>query len=311
MSTEQPAPLLGETIGENLRRTVERFGDREALVVRAAGLPRDLPRALGRRSTLAARGLLARGVQQGDRVGIWAPNRFEWVVTQYATARIGAILVNINPAYKAAELRVRAAASPACSLLVLARGFRQADYVGDARRGPRPTARRCARRSSSRTTGTALLADGERRRRGRARRARGDAAVRRPDQHPVHLGHDRLPEGRDALAPQHPQQRLLRRASAALHRARPRLHPGAVLPLLRHGARQPRLHARTAPAWSSRARRSTRWPTLETVAGRALHVALRRADDVHRRARAPALRRVRPLVACAPGSWPARPARSR
>ena len=97
-------PLLGETIGDNLRRTVERVGDREALVVRAPGLPRDLPRALGRRRRGPRAGLLARGVQKGDRVGIWAPNRFEWVVVQYATARIGAILVNINPAYKTAEL---------------------------------------------------------------------------------------------------------------------------------------------------------------------------------------------------------------
>ena len=62
---------------------------------------------------LAARGLLARGVEKGDRVGIWSPNRFEWVVIQYATARIGAILVNINPAYKAPRAGVRAERSRA------------------------------------------------------------------------------------------------------------------------------------------------------------------------------------------------------
>ena len=96
-------PLLGETIGENLRRTVERSGDCEALVV-----PHQNYRATYRQfwdqTGLAARGLMARGIQAGDRVGIWSPNRFEWVVTQYATARIGAILVNINPAYKSTEL---------------------------------------------------------------------------------------------------------------------------------------------------------------------------------------------------------------
>src|ERR687885_1834736 len=96
-------PLLGETIGENLRRTVERFGDREALVSRHQGF-RASYKELWDLTGRAARGLLARGVKKGDRVGIWSPNRAEWVVIQYATARIGAILVNINPAYKTAEL---------------------------------------------------------------------------------------------------------------------------------------------------------------------------------------------------------------
>jgi fatty-acyl-CoA synthase len=96
-------PLLGDTIGAALRRTVERFGDRDALVVRSQGY-RATYRQLWDTVTDAARGLLALGVARGDRVGVWSPNRFEWVVLQYATARIGAILVNINPAYKAAEL---------------------------------------------------------------------------------------------------------------------------------------------------------------------------------------------------------------
>src|SRR5438309_2061006 len=96
-------PLLGETIGENLRRTVEQFGDREALVVRHQNF-RATYRELWELVDRAAKGLLARGVKVGERVGVWAPNRFEWVVLQYATARIGAILVNINPAYKAGEV---------------------------------------------------------------------------------------------------------------------------------------------------------------------------------------------------------------
>src|SRR4051812_49429041 len=95
-----PIPLLGETIGANLRRTVEQFGGRDALVVRHQNF-RATYRELWELVARAACGLIARGVKTGDRVGIWAPNRFEWVVLQYATARIGAILVNINPAYKA------------------------------------------------------------------------------------------------------------------------------------------------------------------------------------------------------------------
>src|SRR5262245_48262384 len=121
-------PLLGETIGENLRRTVEQHGDREALVVRQQGY-RATYRQLWEQSGRAARGLMALGVGKGDRVGIWAPNRFEWVVAQYATARVGAILVNINPAYKTSELEY-ALNQSGVSLLVLARGFRSADYVG-------------------------------------------------------------------------------------------------------------------------------------------------------------------------------------
>jgi len=121
------APLLGETIGENLRRTVERCGDREALVVRHQGYRANY-RELWRVVDLAARGLSARGIRKGDRVGIWAPNRYEWVIVQYATARIGAILVNINPAYKTAELEY-ALTRAGVRLLILARSFRQSDYV--------------------------------------------------------------------------------------------------------------------------------------------------------------------------------------
>jgi len=122
-----PIPLLGETIGENLRRTVERVGDHEALVVRHQGY-RATYKEFWEQTGLAARGLLARGVRKGDRVGIWSPNRYEWVVIQYATARIGAILVNINPAYKTAELEY-ALNQSGTSILILARAFRTADYV--------------------------------------------------------------------------------------------------------------------------------------------------------------------------------------
>ena len=233
------APLLGETIGQNLYRSVQRFGDREALVDRQQGL-RLTYRQLWDQTTRCAKGLLAHGVKRGDRVGIWSPNRSEWIILQYASARIGAILVNINPAYKTAELEYALRQSEV-SLLVLARAFRTSDYAGMLQevRG-RLSA---ARGDAGPRRGLGRPAAGRRADPGRdPGRPRVGAAVRRPHQHSVHLGHDRLPQGRDALPPQHPQQRLLHRRGAALHRAGPRLHPGALLPLLRHGARQPRLH---------------------------------------------------------------------
>jgi fatty-acyl-CoA synthase len=120
-------PLLGETIGENLRRTVALHGDSEALVVPHQGY-RATYGQLWDDVSLVARGLITRGVRRGDRVGIWSPNRFEWVVTQFATARIGAILVNINPAYRTTELAY-ALEQSGVSFLILARAFRQTDYV--------------------------------------------------------------------------------------------------------------------------------------------------------------------------------------
>jgi len=119
-------PLLGETIGENFRRTVERFGEQEALVVRSQGF-RCTYRELWDRSTALAKALMARGVNKGDRVGIWSPNRHEWVVVQYATARIGAILVNVNPAYKASELRY-ALNQSGIRLLIMSAAFRATSY---------------------------------------------------------------------------------------------------------------------------------------------------------------------------------------
>ena len=121
-------PLLGETIGENLRLTVAAHPDGEALVVRSQGY-RATYRQLWDETGVIARALIAHGVAVGDRVGIWSPNRFEWVVLQYATARMGAILVNINPAYKTAELEY-ALKHSGTSVLVLARAFRLSDYVG-------------------------------------------------------------------------------------------------------------------------------------------------------------------------------------
>ncbi|MEU8607425.1 AMP-binding protein [Actinoplanes sp. NPDC048791] len=121
-------PLLGETIGANLERTVATHGDREALVDVAAGR-RWTYTEFDAAVNEVARGLLARGIDKGDRVGIWAPNCAEWVITQYATAKIGAILVNINPAYRTHELAyvIRQAG---VRLLVSAVAFKTSDYRG-------------------------------------------------------------------------------------------------------------------------------------------------------------------------------------
>jgi len=119
-------PLLGEPIFQNLRRTAARFSDREALVAAHQNY-RSTYSELVAQCEMVARGLMSRGVKPGDRVGIWSPNRFEWVVVQYATAAMGAILVNINPAYRTSELEY-ALNQSGISFLILAAAFRQADY---------------------------------------------------------------------------------------------------------------------------------------------------------------------------------------
>jgi fatty-acyl-CoA synthase len=120
-------PLLGETIGQNLDRTVARVPDRDAVVSVQQGVRLTYAQfhaAVER----VARGLLALGVEPGERVGIWSPNNAEWVTLQYATAKVGAILVNVNPAYRTSELAY-ALGQSGVSTLVLAPRFRQADYV--------------------------------------------------------------------------------------------------------------------------------------------------------------------------------------
>src|SRR5262245_46486001 len=122
-----PTPLLAQTIGDNLRSTVERHAGRQALVVRSQGYPCTY-RQLWALTTRAAKAILSLGVQPGDRVGVWATNRYEWVVLQYATARAGAILVNVNPAYLAPELEY-ALCQSGVSVLLYGRGMRQTAYA--------------------------------------------------------------------------------------------------------------------------------------------------------------------------------------
>ncbi|MDQ6949683.1 MAG: AMP-binding protein [Actinomycetota bacterium] len=119
-------PLLGQTISENLRQTAARHGDSEALVV-----PHQAYRAtylqFAAEVSRCARALMGLAIAKGDRVGIWAPNRYEWTIVQYATAQMGAILVNINPAYRAHELEY-VLNQAGIRLLIHSQRFRSADY---------------------------------------------------------------------------------------------------------------------------------------------------------------------------------------
>ncbi len=120
-------PLLETTIGANLADTATTFGSRDALVDVAAGRRWSYTEFVADVRRLAS-GLLRAGIGVGDRVGIWSPNRWEWVLVQYATAEIGAILVTINPAYRARELAY-AVQQSGISMVVAAPGFRDADYL--------------------------------------------------------------------------------------------------------------------------------------------------------------------------------------
>jgi fatty-acyl-CoA synthase len=121
-------PLLGDTIGDGLDRTAARRPDGEALVEVATGRRWTYAEFVAQVDALAF-GLLGAGVRTGDRVGIWAPNVAEWVFVQYATAKIGAVLVNINPAYRTHELEY-VLNQAGVSVLVAARSFKTSDYAG-------------------------------------------------------------------------------------------------------------------------------------------------------------------------------------
>ena len=120
-------PFIGDTIGVHFDRIVERFGERDALVVRHQQI-RWTYRELKERVDTFAAGLLALGLKRGDRIGIWSPNNAEWVLAQFATAKAGLILVNINPAYRVAELEY-ALNKAGCVALITAAQFKSSDYL--------------------------------------------------------------------------------------------------------------------------------------------------------------------------------------
>jgi fatty-acyl-CoA synthase len=124
-STDEPLRFI--TLSQQLDKTVSRHGPRDAAIFDAENL-RISWYDLKQRADEMAAGLLALGLRRGNRVGIWAPNRHEWIVTQFATARIGLVLVNINPAYRKTELEY-ALAKVGCRALVMARSFKGSDWL--------------------------------------------------------------------------------------------------------------------------------------------------------------------------------------
>jgi fatty-acyl-CoA synthase len=128
VSGEQSVPLLDKTIPQQFAETAQKYADRDAAVFLAQD-KRFTWAELAETVDAFAAGLLALGMEKGDRIGIWSPNRWEWVVTQFATARIGLILVNINPAYRLSELEY-ALNKVGCRALVTAASFKSSDYLG-------------------------------------------------------------------------------------------------------------------------------------------------------------------------------------
>ncbi len=124
---ETDVPLIEQTIGDDFDATVARFPDREALVDVEQGT-RWTWAELKRDVDVAARGLIAAGIEKGDRVGIWAPNCAEWTIVQFATAKMGAILVNINPAYRTHEL-MYVLGQAGIRMIVAAPSFKTSDYT--------------------------------------------------------------------------------------------------------------------------------------------------------------------------------------
>ncbi|MEH6652204.1 MAG: AMP-binding protein [Motiliproteus sp.] len=126
-SATSSTPLLGETIGDMFDRIVSEYPNNDALVSVHQGI-RWSYRELQQQVETCARALMAIGVGKGDRVGIWSPNNAEWCITQFATAKIGAILVNINPAYRLTELEYSLNQS-GCSYLIAADSFKSSNYT--------------------------------------------------------------------------------------------------------------------------------------------------------------------------------------
>ena len=226
-------PLLGLTIGDMFDQTAVRYPDNEALISPPPGAPLHAIAQLQVEVDRCARALMALGVEKGQRVGIWAPNCAEWTITQFATSKLGAILVNINPSYRLNEVQY-ALRQSGCTWLVIAPEFKTSDYtgmihelapeLGASRPGELvaaalPDLRGVIRLGDERSPGMLpwgeLLAHGRGGERRRPAAAPARAGVRRPDQHPVHERHHRLSQGRHAQPPQHPQQRLLHDASCS------------------------------------------------------------------------------------------------
>ena len=250
LAGDTSVPLLERTIGDDLDATVARV---TATATRSSSRSRtsDSPTAeLGAEVDRVAKALLARGLDVGDRVGIWSPNGAAWVLVQYATAKVGAILVNINPAYRTHEVQY-ALDQSGCRMLVAATDFKTSDYramvaevrpsLPEPRAGGVPRHRRLgrARSPARRPSSDDALADA--------------SGVARSPTDPINIqytsGTTGFPKGATLSHRNILNNGFFTGEALRLHRGRPGLHPGALLPLLRDGARQPRRAPPTAPRW--------------------------------------------------------------
>lgn len=249
-------PLIGETIGQHVDRIVARYPEHPAVVVRHQDVRWSYAEFNSEVEALAA-GLVALGLKVGDRIGIWSQNNVEWILTQFATAKAGLILVNINPAYRAYELEY-AITKAGCTALILAPAFKSSDYLeilqsiapelahcapGRLDASRLPTLRSVIRLGPQRTPGMYNFAEvatlGSDQHTAEIRRLADVLQFDDPINIQFTSGTTGNPKG--ATLTQHPQQWLFRRRGHAIDRKRSPVHPGSVLPLLRHGAWQSRL----------------------------------------------------------------------
>ena len=298
-------PLIGKTIGEMFDEIAARYPDTEAVVSVHEGI-RWTYRELHERVEALARGLMALGVEKGDRVGLWMMNHADWIVTQVATAKIGAVLVNINPAYRTYELEYALRQSEVQTLIVQGR-FKTSDYVGmfyescpeayDCKAGrieseKFPFLKNVIFAGEIPYNGMFLWSDVIRKGEGVNADELAERAASLDFDDPVNIqytsGTTGFPKGVVLSHHSVMNNGYIIGEGMRFYREGPALHPRAVLPLLRHGPLEhglpdPRLDHGPALAGLRRRDRAPDHP------GRAVHGRPRRPDHVHRRARPPQL----------------------